>query len=91
MAAPTFKIEYESGEVEEVRLLPKAQLRYEAETRRSLRDDIASITEMYEIVWYAKGKPDGKLSDWIENVVSVDPVEDEDDEDRPTSPSNSPD
>lgn len=90
MPAPTFIVEYTDGSNETIKLLPKAQLAYEREKKRSLRDDVASLTEMYELAWYAAGKPDDSLVAWIERVESVEPEGDEeDDANRPTSPSKS--
>ncbi len=91
MPAPKFTIAYEDGSTEVVRLLPKAQLKYEKETKRSLREDVGSITEMYELAWYAAGKPDGNLEAWVERVEEiVAPEEEEDDEGHevPTSTSS---
>lgn len=87
MAAPTFIIEYIDGSAEEVKLLPRAQIAYEAETKRSLRGDVESLTELYRLAWYAAGKPDGSLQEWaekIESLSSADENTEEGDGDRPT-------
>jgi len=92
MPAPTFTIEYTDGRTEDVKLLPKAQLAYEATTGRSLRDEVESITQMYELAFFACGQPGGDLSAWIENIEAILPEDDEeegDDTERPTSPSKS--
>lgn len=95
MPAPRFTIEYEDGSSEEIKLQPKAQIAYESELGRSLRDDIESLTQMYELAWYAAGKPDGSLAKWVERVEAIAPADDgEADEDgetetRPTSRSKS--
>lgn len=91
MPAPTFTIEYTNGETQEIKLLPKAQLAYEAETGRSLRDDIESLTQMYELAFFAAGRPGGDLAQWIENVEAIAPTDTEESEGddegkRPTSP-----
>lgn len=89
MAAPTFIVEYVDGNAEEVKLLPRAQIAYEKEQKKSLRSDFDSLTDLYRLAWYACGKPDDKMENWIENVESVEPVEDEDSD--PTSPEPSSD
>jgi hypothetical protein len=90
MPAPKFTIEYTDGTTEDIKLLPKAQLAYEAETGRSLREDIESITQMYELAWYAAGRPEGGIEKWIENVEAIVPEDDEEDgAERPTSPDQS--
>lgn len=90
MAAPKFTIEYTDGSTGEVKLLPKAQLAYESETGKSLRDEVSSLTEMYQLAWFAAGKPEGSLEAWIEKVEALLPVEDEEeDAPRPTSRSKS--
>lgn len=93
MAQPKFKVEYEDGQVEEVAFSPKHQLRYEAETKKSLLGDVNRITDLYEMVWYAKGKPGNNLGDFFDRVVDITPLgsEEDADEERPTSPSNLPD
>lgn len=88
MAVPTFNIIHTDGTKDEVKLLPLAQMRYEKETKRSLIGEVGSLSEMYELAWYAAGKP-GKLMEWIETVEAVEPG-DEDDAD-PTSTEQSPD
>lgn len=87
MAAPKFKVEYLDGSADSIALLPKAQLAYERETKRSLRDDIASITHLYELAWYAAGKPDGSLDSWVDRVESI-VAEDEESENESNPPTS---
>lgn len=82
MAAPTFKIAYTDGREEEIKMLPKAQIAYERETKRSLRDEVQSLTELYELVWYAAGRP-GTFDDFIESLEGVESDSDEDGDEPP--------
>lgn len=78
-SAPEFKVVFTDKTEQVVRMLPKAQIAYERKTKRSLKDDIANITEMYEMVWYAMGN-EGTFDDFIEDLEYVEAVGDDEDE-----------
>lgn len=97
MPAPRFKIEFIDGrEPEEVKLLPKAQLRFESETGRSLGGDFGQkVSDLYSLAWFAAGEPGDSLEEWLEDIEAVTGVDQDTGEDDttgdPPSPEGSPD
>jgi hypothetical protein len=92
MPAPKFKVEYVDGSEEEVKLLPKAQVEYERETKKSLGEGFGeSLEEVYNLAWFAAGKPNGSLDSWLDSVEAVVGIDQEETELDPPSTEASPD
>lgn len=97
MPAPRFKIEYIDGrEPDEVKLLPKAQLRFESKTGKSLGKDFGEkVSDLYSLAWFAAGEPGDSLEDWLEDIEAVTGVDVEGEDEAaavdPPSPEVSPD
>jgi hypothetical protein len=91
MAAPTFKVTYEDGRTEDVKLRPRAQIDYEEETGDAIvafDTDEMRVSKLYQLAWYAAGKPD-TFNDWVDSLDSVEiaggeDADAEDSEPRPT-------
>ena len=94
MAAPTFKVTFIEGNIEEIKLRPRAQIAYEEETGDaliSLDSDQMRVSKLYKLAWFAAGKP-GDFDEWIDSLDAVEMAGDEDEDGdeatRPTSPDN---
>jgi len=76
--ATVFKVEYESGDVQEVRVKPRHILSVER-TGGSLD---ATIEASYKLAWLASQVSES-FEDWLEGVEDIEPVDvDGDDEDE---------
>jgi hypothetical protein len=90
MPAPTFTVEFLDGRVEKVKLTPRAQVDYEAATGKPLTGmggGDRPVSEMYELAWYAAGKPD-TYDTWLDGLEAIlseaEEQEAEESEARPT-------
>ena len=80
MAAPTFKVTFIDGKIEEIKLRPRAQIDYEEETGDaliSLDSDQMRVSKLYKLAWFAAGKP-GDFDEWIDSLDAVEMAGDED-------------
>lgn len=91
MAVLRFNIEYADETTVEASFLPKQQVQYEMETGdpiASSSDEIL-VTKLYKMAWFAAGKPRDDFDDWLDDLVSVEALDSDDDGDvegstRPT-------
>lgn len=84
MPTPRFTVTYEDGSTEELRMRPRAQVAYEADTNQALFQDTDDVrmTTIYTMAWYAADRP-GELDEWIAKLDDVEmqsmrPTKDED-------------
>ena len=75
MPVPRFNLIYQDGTNEEVRMRPRAQIQYEADTGEPLFKDSDNIhmTTIYKMAWYAAGKPD-TLEIWADRLEDAEMI-----------------